>query len=278
MEEQLEIFDGNGFELMYRKQHEFIELLISKSQLPVIETVALHLETKESQSFFRELSGFYVEELVEARIALAELVELRHERGFTTTPEFLTKLDGFNEEIADTFCFALELLIYAGVRVSELERYIEHQFVDELGDEYKASGYWIEDNLLASMLQLARVQNIRWGAYQLNITRTNVTLTHEDDSYLNVAGRRLSQEASPVLDGLNFQVIQNLYTSLNMMKSKYWRAEEVPINEIDLRRSLCTWFMSYLQLLDMYGVNEMSTLKNYINKHEKNLNRQKEGY
>lgn len=238
------------------------------------------LITKEEQAFIRELFGYLEEEIFEAY----ELIENMGIKLETTQPNQITKkeveahLITFNEEIADTLAFWVEIFIYTNITADTLKEYYEVMFEQmDLGalldkDNTINMVFSFAKNIIALSNRVnpriiqSQAHNLRYHHRDLDIPRN-----------FNVGGNFISTGIVKLSEHYIFHSIKHLKVARNCLKKKYWRENGEEPNYDKFHNNLIEAFLNYSVFLLANGYETSEQLVDiFMYKNNINLNRIKD--
>jgi len=269
------MLNGKSLEHIFRLQEDlmlgYLEVEADFPKWP------LDLRQKKSHHFIRDLMGRITEELIEASGKYEELSEIILANKKLRPGELSEVLAACNEEMADSFHFFIELLIFITIDDSSIKAYYKKCFEENLIPE----SIYNEDNILGTALGYALYCNNKMGLNLrgINVKSISPDTHHFEDSNCTKGFRNFHPGYLNNLVQINWLLIKKLYIAQNKnLKNKPWKKQESEVNIGLFQLDLMEAFLSFMQLLVYLGLDEMAVYEIYAKKNIINLERQKNNY
>lgn len=230
----------------------------------------IDLNSRKGQSLIRDFIGRYTEELSEAFVEAEEAANMIQSNNPVEAKAALVR---FNEEIADSNHFLLEILIYSGIGFRDLNTMCRESFKPS-----GLSNLFIEGNPMVSLLRLGHFLNSR-----VNIDQSILYSVFTTGECLGDERRRGGKKISPTMVSNTYskylwQIVNGLNVAKGLLKNKDWKKEEKGINEAMYRAKLFDTVTLVFQFFDLIFLTETSIYQSYISKNQINLERIKNNY
>ena len=235
----LESVELNHYDLgkMFSLKKNFLEVLNTKSPIP---TWPADLSSKVGQSVFREMCTRTGEECAETYTAIILFFDLLGTA--SRTQEKVNKaIVEISGEVADTFQFLLNVMIYAGVTANEI------------GNWYNSEELDLEYSILGKSIYLANMELLKEGLKPKLIMRAR--WTDETDPYYN-CGKNLSLDAEDVIMKLSWDLTHSLFMVANLMKLRSWRNDRNEVDRDNLLNALSDCWAYFFKWAVALGVTE----------------------
>jgi hypothetical protein len=265
---------GLGFESMYAKQIQSMELLFKANKLV---PYPVDLQSKEGQVTIRQYFDFFEEELFEFNETYLKGIVKYQNPNLIKKDEFMGFLKELHDEMADIYHFSLELLIFSDIGPIE---------VREVLKQISADNNWGAainmDNLLNSIFTIAKLNN----AYQQVVPQKNTYLKIELDEFIMALegepyykmGLMLGTDIYPQLTQYTYSVLSEYRAAFKLLKNKPWREGAPALNENKFQTQLIMGFLSLNGLLANFGCDEACLYNSYVDKNNEVLERIKNQY
>lgn len=267
-----ELKGGESFSLMVAMQKSLLMSYIGIEGLP---QYPVELGTKKGQKVIKDFIRRFVEELCEAFTELREATEAMGRNDQSGARKFIAE---YNLEIADANHFFLEILLYTGVDVDDLEQILEAYFHEypHLINFYKV------DSPIETLLILGDFYNQSQGIKKLN-TRSDCFRVRDREEMVDhpelMGGNCVSMSALEEHSSQLFNVIYSANMFANILNNRdHHQNVDKKINEIVVREKLLIFILEYFRYLDFAGISEKSLFHSYYIKNRINHLRIQEGH
>ena len=256
---------------LFTLQASFMTYLSSKGKIPA--EYPLDLSQKSQQKVMRENISCHVEEMMEMHEVYEMMHGLSAENIDKDLPNLLQK---FNVEQADSLHFWLELFIFMDIGPTDLKEYylILNQ---NRGIPTNPS----DDALAMSLTYAEYLQNedkeIRLDYFKRASYRilANRDIKGND---LNHAGVLVGSDILKLSEKYLFKVSYYLYLAMGLLKGKYWREEEIGVNQETFEKYVMEAWIYYTLYLNLHGFKADQMFITYFRKNEVNKHRQLNGW
>lgn len=252
---------GELGEGIFKQQRHLMQYYIDMGALPD----NIDLNDRKDQSFIRGLAGYIVEEYCEAQEGL---IDVSNAYLSLSSPEQLKKTSAHAiEEFADIIHFFVELMIYSGIDSEVLSMYIK-EYCKQLSIESTCP----DDSIHASIYtakHLLYIESEMQLAVGLDLFDTGLEAgplakySHVKDNHIQI---------------ISMSSIRYLYKSVNLLKSKEWRLDNVSVNAGLYKQSLVNAWLHLFSALEYIGFDPKSVYYHYTEKNKANIQRLKDKY
>lgn len=238
---------------LWKKQTELMQEYHNSGKLP---SWPMALNDRLNQKFLRELMGFLEEEVFEAASLYPAIVEAVSKNQPEELPKLL--LD-FNEEIADTHHFWIELFIYNGYTVRDISN-----FYLEL-DKVRFFGFKADED----PLEMA----FKYSSHHIQTELTpNRMLIHSMDKTdpLRIAGSEVGPNLLELFEKSIYQCVKHLNLSRNYLKNKYWTNSDREVDVAGYNMSVMEAWLQWNLAITLTGATYSSVTQCYLLKNKIN--------
>lgn len=254
---------------MLEKQRDLLYRYQSLEKMP---SFPLDLTTKESQGLIKKTVGRITEELAEA-YSIQEALFMGLSEGRATNTDIVRMIRDFNEEMADVFHFALELLILCDLDYDNLIEKLHTNLLFSIDDTAPIDRMYEAAHIIAGPLYM-ECNELRNSPATLKV--------YEDDSnslvYMN-GGIYQSNDLLEYQAKILWWTVWKFNQATNLLKHREWRQEEVyELSKVELQEKLIDSFMNLIFYFSICNINPESLYYSYKFKNTKNHARIDEGY
>ncbi len=258
--------------LIWAQQLKLVDKYIEKGkQVPY----PVSIEEKPGQAFLRELFGFLEEEIFEAYEHIETMViTLNNVHPASLKGDVLKHLENFNEEVADTMAFWVEIFIYIGYDESTVKDYyaVVLEQMDMLhldrGPDILQTAIAYSEMILGFSHQVNHTK-LKIASYNLLI-QNDIFNTDEN----KLPGNWISDTVVNMSKDYIFQSIKHLNIARNCLKMKFWRETEGNTNHETFYQNLMESWLNYQVFLYITGYTLSTQFSyNFELKNKKNLER-----
>lgn len=265
-----EVKNWNYLEQMYEAQKVLLAEYITIEGLP---QYPIDINTKSGQKLVRDFISRYTEELFEAyqELGLALIAFDSNEPG-----EARKHILKYQEEIADSNHFLLEILIYAGIDTDLIEVSFR-----AYGAEQSIGNLMITNNPLSTLFNVGNFANaINKEDVQIGRASQYVGFTRQYllENGACEGGNRLSKLTLEKHALFMFKILSNLSYATMMLKNKAWVLEEKKVNEIQFIETMMGTLLVMGQYWDFAGFSARTLFQGYMEKNAINKQRIKDKY
>lgn len=257
----------DSLEQMFISQKALLEKYKIIENLPAYP---IELDSRKGQALIRDFIGRYVEELSEA-FEQAAFGALDIEKNSQTSARGCIR--NFNEEIADSNHFLLEILIYSNITFQDIDNMCKSRmFESGMGNLY------LSGNPIQSLLRVGRFRNSQLdipNKSQLFQVFTDMDVIK--DSTL-CGGKRISSIMINTYAMFLWWITHSLNTARALLKNKDWTNTDRKVNEIGYREKLFDTLTIIFQFYDLIEMTELSLFTSYMKKNNLNQERIKNKY
>lgn len=268
---------SNYLQGIYQLQKQLLSHYINIEGMP---KYPVDVNTKPNQKLLKDFADRCIEELAEAHVAHLDISNIMEANtyffdGITSSQEkdLCNKVMAFNEELADSLHFMVELLIYANIQPEDILRYvtksnndlgfmIEFDNEDILGTIGAFAGY---------KLQL-EIESHTGLSAKVNIWDLFGGWVDDEHPYLQAGlaySKMLVDETVPML----WSITLFLKMAGNCLKNKAWKQTEVETDTGLYQQRLVEAFIRLVGYYYYVGLNSESIYKLYEKKNLENYNR-----
>jgi hypothetical protein len=280
----LEIKDGRYLEKIYELQKELIDHYVEIEGLPMYP---IEVDSKQNQALLKDFGRRFVEELAEGYQELEDLMIIvkcnqYYFQGATykQADEIADKVIRLNEELADSMHFLIELLIYANIQPSDIDRYISKKLQIEFSP-LDIEGVDIITYAMAYCSKLTdKVEAISFESkhdHKIDLHRF-ILQTTSLPSDLMLAGTTLAPDCLETSCAWLWTITYGMNLSLNCLKNKPWKQTTEQTNVELFQEGLVRTFITYMGYLSYLGLGSKEVFFNYYQKNRDNYERIMTGY
>jgi hypothetical protein len=259
----------DSFSKMMAAQKNLVAQYITIEGLP---HYPVDLQSKSGQKLIRDFSARYREEMDEAY----EQLELAlFSASINHLEDAKQHILAYQEEIADTKHFILELLIYAGLDVEDIE-FLLLQYAEQHGLENLIEK---EDAIcsLFNMGEFLNQKNKPWFIHPSGQFQIFSKVEVREGIYLG-GGHLISEETLEKHALFMHQITYKLSKAIRMLKNKDWVQTEKPVNFNYFATHLSETLIILFQYLAYAGFTRKGIVSLYHDKNSTNQERIKNKY
>lgn len=255
---------------MWAQQTLLVDKYVEKGKQ---ENYPMSLEDKKGQAFIRELFGFLEEEMFEAFEHIQDMGVVMHNAlpsslGTKGTTDYLKN---FNEEVADTMAFWIEIFMYIGYDESTIQDYystileqIDNLHLDK-GPDVMATAIEYSKMILGHRHQ---VNHERLKIASFNLVIENNMHNHNENE---LPGNWISDDVVNISQEYLFHSVKHLNIARNCLKMKFWRESDNSPNYQKFYNNLMEAWLNYQVFLYAAGYT-LSTQYSYNFKLKNDIN------
>lgn len=233
------------------------------------------LEDKPNQAFLRELFGFLEEELFEAyehleTMGLALHTILPRDLG---KPDVANYLKEFNEEIADTMAFFIEIFMYIGYDEQTVHDYYTTMLEQMDMLDLDMGPDTLQTSINYSKMILGYKYHKNFDGFKVGAVNLLFHNPVEVPEML-IAGNYISDTIVNISREYLFHSIKHIKRATNCLKMKYWRENGEGVNYEKFYAQLMEAWLNYMVVLYINGYLSSEQIAwNFEQKNTKNLKR-----
>lgn len=253
--------------VMFEKQKDLMEWYIEAEDLP---NYPLDLTIRRNQILLKKFAYRIIEELGEAYENLTmsfRCISCNHGE------EAYSLIERYNEELADTWHFMLEILIFSGIDELGMENWV-YQYTQEYP---QSAGLLDPKNLLGSLLKWSEFLNHQDGKNYVMRDRSAFVVVPElevSTEPWNMGGRRLSEKILENHAQFAWLITWQLTMAMNCLKIRDWQNEpQRAVNIIQYNKGLMEAFIALVRMMVYTGKTELSIYNSYVIKNQINHER-----
>lgn len=199
-----------AFETMFVLQKLLIDQYIVIEGTP---SYPIDLHTKAAQILIKDFTGRIIEEFGEGFESYLIMLDLFHSG--VEEEQMIPHLQNFNEEVADAIHFWLELMIYSGYDINNLNKWLAKLYenckgTDPLNEWLRIAGYMVNTDLYMKKIPC------RW------VIKDHLL----EDEFLR-GGRQLGNERKNIMKQYLWDITYWLQIARNTLKNKPWKQTEM---------------------------------------------------
>jgi hypothetical protein len=264
----------NSIKTMLDEQKKLLGYFIPVEGLP---KYPVDLNSAEGQKVLREMCHRMIEELSEAFTEIVEVYELVSTNKPIDAQKALRK---YNEEIADCQHFLCNLLLFSGIEDEDLWDMIK-EFVEEF-ERFKglASDALVEKPFKFFMV-MGEYLNYEHNSRSIENKMDRFTVATEPEALedpLLCGGRRISEKLLDTHAQLLWNVVNEFYKLVYLLRIKPWSMKKVQTQPSQYRRQLMLALISWGRYLDFIGMGEIALVNIFRHKTAILITRMEEGY
>lgn len=253
-------YSSEAMQRMFSLQKTLLDYYTGIESLP---KYPIDINTKSSQVLIKDFVSRIVEELGEAWESYEIMMSMRNK--LLDKEAMIPHLQNFNEEVADSLHFWLELLIFSGITPNDLR----YRLALEIGEDIKE-----EDDLLNGWLEL--------GSYTLEFGLSKPLpafwVQKEPSDEFLTGGRALGDGRYQVLKQLLWDITYHLQIARNTLKNKPWKQSSMMTDEALYKDELYKSTLAIFRFLSYAGFTKESIFHIYYKKNMVNQFRIKSKY
>lgn len=265
------VYDGTALTRMFSMQRNLIGILEKKGKFfHTNSDISINLELPPEQAFFREISGFFLEELFEAEEKIREIIDYALNQPHHTESKTCALQKDLGDEIADCTHFILELLLLSGINEDTLEKQIE-EYLNEGTEELRFRN---SHKPLETMFSLAQYNNIFYQRKGLANTYRDIIQGFPEERYTvyQKICAKCSHQLSDESNKLLLQLLRDIHKALRMLKKKPWR-QGTSLNIKQFQSYMGEVWGTYICWLELLGFDTVVLFDTYFIKHQVVLER-----
>lgn len=247
---------SKNFTRMVELQKELIDHYVGIEGLP---QYPIRVDLKSSQTLIKDFVGRVIEELGEGYESWENYKDMFHQ-GISRT-SMIPHLQNFNEECADAVHFWLELLIFIGLDEKWINKYLDYDSDDTLGNLFKAG----------------RMQYIHDFGGRFNPPGFRVIADGKVPEYLQ-GGNIISDDRDTIMSKLLWKVTYKLQIARNCLKNKPWKQTQMQTDEAAFKNNVIEATIYMFAFFDFVGMDKASLYHIYYRKNRVNKFRIKSKY
>ncbi len=262
------ITNGDSLKQMIEMQKSLLDKYIVIEGLP---KYPIDINDRSGQKLIKDFIRRYIEELAEA---FQELQNAYDRISTNQLGSAKISVRDYNQEIADANHFLLEILIYVGIEVDELDIMIANLF-----KENNTANLHKPEDPITSLLNATAFYNHNQG---LIISNRNCFRVYSNDETLRnpefKGGNQLSEEVIEKSAAMLWMITYSLNMVGNLLKNKDWSQTDKITNTIEFKEGLLKTLLVIFQYLQYSGFTVQSIFTGYYLKNQINHERIKNGY
>lgn len=220
------------------------------------------INSPEYQKVIKNYMDYFIEELVEVNLVYTEMVTNLSQHQISD----LRKLVGdFNMELADTFHFLLDIMLYAHIEADSINNYY-NQLLQERGLE----ALNFEDFTLKTAFAYARHAN----AIQATLVSRMSYKVYRGGAPEEIpAGSLIHMENLQTQARFSWEIVKGLKVVAQLLKNKPWVQSTHEVNYQNFARQLMEVWLTIFCFYDYVGLDEIKLADIYMDKNRINLER-----
>lgn len=267
------VYDGKLLERIFQKQEAYMNSL---KEIEAFPDWPFNINMKSHQLIIKDIISRGITELSESFELTQKITKIADTNDQDTPVEPLVR--EFNEELADSLHFFVEVLILVGIDSYDIDKWY-HDYLQEM--ELSGSFYF-PNNTMKTVTTYSRHMNVYQGYYRLIPSSFKVmNEVDEDDHQIDSgiqAGKRVSKELILEQAQELWMLTHSFHIAMNLLKKKKHRNAS-PDTKLHLfAEALMHGFVRLFKYFDMVGASPISLYENYLAKNTINLKRLKDEY
>lgn len=263
--------NANVFRTLVEAQKDLLYYYIQLENLP---SYPVDIVKKPGQRIIKDFIHRYIEELCEAYEQLV-IANVYIKEGDISSSR--THIANFNMEIADSWHFLLEVLIYSGIDCDTLEQ----GFLKHILQPNELMGFYVNERPLKSIYNLAAYYNEFDGYTKEKKSHVHFTVYSKSEVLENplVAGGNI---ISDLMLTFHREFLWNITYNLNMLantlKNRDWVQTEKDLNILKYQEDLIKCMVEIIRYMEFLGITEIPLHYIYLAKNKINKERIKNNY
>lgn len=262
--------ERNTLKVMMARQFATLDQFILIENLP---QYPVDLNTKAGQAIIKKFTGRFIEELSESYSELENALSNAQINNIEEAKQCVVR---YNVEVADAWHFLLEIIIYSGYDVYNIDGML-HKYISN--NSGHLSNFYKENSPVETLLILGKYFNDHNAliTYPPGLFR----IFTPGDLQLNPScygGNNLNMEALKTHAYLLWEVTHTLNKLTNLLKNRAWKNSEPELNALGFEDGLTEVLLVWGAYLNYAGFTEQSILLAYKEKNDVVNERIKNGY